>query len=410
MARFRIEGGLGRFEDAASSHRHGRSMRVLFVTWAWPSHLHALTPLAQACAAAGHDVRVASQPSLAATAARSRLPFVSVGYNIDAVASFRELLLGRGRRASPARAPTRPRALAVFAAAARAMTGELIGWAASWQPDVVVCEPTALAGPIVAKALGIPALRQLYGLDLMSRFADALRDTCDEVGRGYGVPEADPFGALTFDPCPAPMRLPGSAASRPVRYVPYSGLPVGRTALPDRAGRPRVCITFGTTMALLGREFFLVPHVIEILAGQGVQVVAAITAEQRHLLGPAAAWAHVEQDVPLTEILPECDAVIAHGGAGTVLTALGYGLPCLLLPQLPDHAAHARQVEAAGAGLVITRPDLTAHRLTGCLRALLEAPEYRSAAARLGEAMAIQPPPAELASGLAGMTASITSR
>jgi UDP:flavonoid glycosyltransferase YjiC (YdhE family) len=384
-------------------------MRVLFVTWAWPSHLYALAPLAQACAAAGHDVRVASQPSLAAAAGRAGLPFVSVGHDIDAVASFRELVAGRGSPVSPAPAPARPRALAVFAAAARAMTGELIGWAAAWQPGVVVYEPTALAGPIVAKALGIPAIRQLYGLDLMSRFAAALRDTCDEVGRGYGVREADPFGALTFDPCPAPMRLPGAAAARPVRFVPYSGLPGGRTTLPGRDGRPRVCVTFGTTMARLGGQFFLVPHVVESLAGQDVQVVAAITEEQRHLLG-AAAGAHVVRDVPLTEILPECDAVIAHGGAGTVLTALRCGLPCLLVPQLPDHAAHARQVEAAGAGLVINRPDLTPHLLAGRLRALLAAPEYRRAAAGLRDAMATAPPPAELASGLAGITAPIASR
>jgi len=44
-------------------------MRVLFTSWAWPTHLYAMVPLARACRAAGHDVVVASPPALADTIA-----------------------------------------------------------------------------------------------------------------------------------------------------------------------------------------------------------------------------------------------------------------------------------------------------------------------------------------------------
>uniref|UniRef100_J1RV42 Protein IroB n=1 Tax=Streptomyces auratus AGR0001 TaxID=1160718 RepID=J1RV42_9ACTN len=49
-------------------------MRLLFTTWAWPSHLYALVTQAWACRAAGHEVLVASQPALAAEIGRCGLP------------------------------------------------------------------------------------------------------------------------------------------------------------------------------------------------------------------------------------------------------------------------------------------------------------------------------------------------
>ena len=36
--------------------------------------------------------------------------------------------------------------------------------------------------------------------------------------------------------------------------------------------------------------------------------------------------------IPQHEFLPWCDAVVAHGGSGTVLGALAHGLPLLVVP------------------------------------------------------------------------------
>lgn len=49
-------------------------MRVLFATWAASAHLYNLVPLAWAFVAAGHEVRIASQPALASTLAATGLP------------------------------------------------------------------------------------------------------------------------------------------------------------------------------------------------------------------------------------------------------------------------------------------------------------------------------------------------
>jgi UDP:flavonoid glycosyltransferase YjiC (YdhE family) len=43
--------------------------------------------------------------------------------------------------------------------------------------------------------------------------------------------------------------------------------------------------------------------------------------------------------IPQAQVLPHCRAVICHGGAATVLGALGHGRPLLVLPEAAEHFA-----------------------------------------------------------------------
>ncbi len=58
-------------------------MRVLFTTWAWPTHYQPMVPLAWALRAAGHEVRMTSQPELLATMRGSGLPCTAIGRDVD---------------------------------------------------------------------------------------------------------------------------------------------------------------------------------------------------------------------------------------------------------------------------------------------------------------------------------------
>src|SRR5882757_8332379 len=60
-------------------------MRVLFATSPWPTHYFMMVPTAWAFRAAGHDVLVASQPSMSGLIASTGLPAVRVGPDIDLV-------------------------------------------------------------------------------------------------------------------------------------------------------------------------------------------------------------------------------------------------------------------------------------------------------------------------------------
>lgn len=367
-------------------------MRVLFTTWAWPSHLYPMVPLAWALRAAGHDVALAGPPALETTAAGTGLPFAAVGSDVDAVAMFRELATPPARPAGDGR----PRVLGVFRRLATATAGDLIRFAHGWRPDLVVAEPTAWSGFVCAAALGVPAVRFLYGLDLLAPLAEYVREELAPLAAGLGAADVDPYAAPTIDPCPPGLRLGARQPRHPLRYVPFNG-PGTAYRLPP-VTRPRVALTWGYTMAKLGSPYFFAREALAALGEMDDIEVAVVTDRgQRDLLGPMPGNALPVESVPLDAVLDSCDAVVAHGGAGSLMTALCHGLPQVLVPQLPDHAAHARRLAEAGAGAVCPRPEATPDRLRELVRDVLDRADHRNAATRLRDEIAEQPSPIEVA-------------
>ncbi|MFM9368695.1 nucleotide disphospho-sugar-binding domain-containing protein [Streptomyces sp. Da 82-17] len=380
-------------------------MRVLFTSWAWPTHYHHMVPLAWALRAAGHDVRAAVPPSLTGVVAASGIPAVAVGHDgVDAVARIRDYIPGRvPAPAAPATGARGPRAVSLFADLAAAMADDLVAFGRQWRPDLVVHEPTAYAGPLAAAVLGVPAARFPWGADLMYHAAavDLEREVMAPLCERFGLPGVDLLGDLTIDACPTAMQVPaGRPVERlPVRYVPYNGAGTLPVPLPpaERA-RPRVCVTWGTTVGRLDEEMFLLPRVVEALDPLDVGIVVAVAREQRRLLGTLPDRVKVMESVPLHAVLPHCDAVVGHGGAGTLLTGLACGLPQLVVPQLVDHTFNARQFAATGAGTVLDKD--TAREAPEALRAavqdLIDTPSYAKAAREVRAEIAARPAPADL--------------
>ncbi|HEU5270181.1 MAG TPA: hypothetical protein VFU36_09685, partial [Jatrophihabitans sp.] len=279
-------------------------MRVLFVTWAWPSHLYALVPFAWACRNEGHEVLVASQPALLPELLACGLPAATVGTDVDAAAMVAEYALPREqdqpKQTGSGPGGRGPRALQMFTRLAEAMTGGLIELGRQWRPDLVVFEPTALAGPLAAAALGVPAVRHLYGTDLMLRARPVLPAALAPLAAEHGVAEFDPFGLATVDPTPASLQLPVNYHRLPVRHVAYQGPGRLPEPLPDPAGRPRVLISWGHTMAKLAPDRFLAGEVARALAeDDGPELVLAVSARQRGLLGELPERVRVLVDTPL---------------------------------------------------------------------------------------------------------------
>lgn len=85
------------------------------------------------------------------------------------------------------------------------------------------------------------------------------------------------------------------------------------------------------------------------------------------------------QVVPFVSAMPavlrQADAVVARAGAGTLAELAAWGKPALLIPF--PHATHdhqeknAREVEAAGAAIVIPQSELTGQRLAQEIEALM---------------------------------------
>jgi UDP:flavonoid glycosyltransferase YjiC (YdhE family) len=98
--------------------------------------------------------------------------------------------------------------------------------------------------------------------------------------------------------------------------------------------------------------------------------------------------------VPQADVLTDAAAVVCHGGSGTVLGTVAAGVPLVVAPMFADHAANARLVEAAGAGVTVGRAD--AGSMADAVTAVLAEPGYRAAAGRLAAGMRSAPSVDEL--------------
>jgi UDP:flavonoid glycosyltransferase YjiC (YdhE family) len=80
---------------------------------------------------------------------------------------------------------------------------------------------------------------------------------------------------------------------------------------------------------------------------------------------PQPEHVRIERYVPQSLLFPRCDAVVAHGGTGTVLAALAHGLLLVLAPVAADQPDNARRCEHLGVARMVP-PD---GRTPGAFRA-----------------------------------------
>ena len=105
----------------------------------------------------------------------------------------------------------------------------------------------------------------------------------------------------------------------------------------------------------------------------------------------------VERYIPQTLIVRACDVVASHAGSGTVLAALGSGIPQLCLPQAADQFINAAAVARTGAGLAIAPADIDVPGVAAAVRRLLDDPGFRRAAGVVADEIASMPSPDEVA-------------
>ncbi|MEV7008645.1 activator-dependent family glycosyltransferase [Streptosporangium sp. NPDC051022] len=409
-------------------------MRVLFTTLAATSHLNNLVPLAWALRSAGHEVCVASQPNLTEAITRTGLTAVAVGEEMQKATGDESWGDEAG---SPYGlgfdlAETRPEiltfdyvrgALEAYTSTVceyltdQAMVDDLVEFARAWRPDLVVWDSLTYAGPMVAKACGAAHARVLVVQDHWSRMRDLFHELSDEprndpltdylTGRlaryGAAFDEDAVTGQVTIDPLPSWTRFPLPVERFPMRYVPYNGTAVIPNWLLREPRRPRVCLTLGVTGNAFGVHGGGVStsELLDAVAALDVEVIATVSPSQ---LTPGTSIpdnVRLFDFVPLNALVPSCSAIVHHGGAGTLGTALVHGVPQLIVPSnIWGEPVYARALASSGAGLVIDPERLSGHLLKSELHRLLEEPSFRADAVREQREMAATPSPHEVAGRL----------
>ena len=379
-------------------------MRVLFTTWAFSGHFNPMVPLGWALRTAGHEVLVSSHPSFAPAIARAGLPALPAGPEFDLDAEVRaETELGRFYDWNVTSEEVRRRrrdmvGLQAPRRSAEVMADDLVAFARYWQPDLVVFEPASFAGPLVARLLGVPAVRMLWTADFTAP-VNGFATTADSLAARFGLAEVGVLGDLTLDPCPPALQVTDDLPRQPVRYVPYNGPAVLPGWLRDPPAGRRIAVTWGTSLTGMGGADRMahVPRVVRALAGFDVEIVVAVLESQRELFTSMPPNVRSVGPVPLHLLLPSCDAIIHQGGGGTLMTALVCGLPQLIVPSIPDQAFNARQLAATGAGRCLpSGEDVTEAEITAGTELILGDRACRAAARELQAQALALPAPADV--------------
>ncbi len=307
-------------------------MDVVFSAIPAYGHLYPLMPLAEATAAAGHSVTVATGSPFCGALSLPTTRVLEEEVSISWVES-------EARRRHP-EAQGREIGVAIFAdvTANLAAAGLLAAWAGD-RPDLVVLESGNLGAAVAAHVCGVPAVAVAVGMwgPFGTEAYDAvLRFAADHWHRNGATPPSEGSDLLAgfVDPLPPSLRMGAPEAVRhlSVRPVGYSH---GEAPLPAWLGepgtRPRVLLTLGT-VAYGAVE--AMRTALDGLLELDVEVLVVVGPDgDPAALGAVPPHVHLERFVPQDRVLPLLDLVVHHGGTGNLLGALRHGLPALVLPQ-----------------------------------------------------------------------------
>lgn len=387
-------------------------MKVMVSTTANTGHFEPLVPFARACAASGHDVRIAAPAGFAWAVEKAGFDHMAFAdaspAETGAVFGSLPPLDGASRADIDAGNAVVVREVFARLDAGAALPG-LKDAMAGWRPDVVLRESAELGSYVAAETAGVPHVQLNTGLSCFLDLPALVEEPLVELGAQPGLAGLRSAPRLTL----APESLDGTASdgsSAPARFREESAASP-RATLPDwwpRLDGPLVYVTFGTVAASLGLFPELYRRTVSALADLPVRVLMTTgDAGDPAAVGELPDTVHVERFWPQREVMPHAAAMIAHGGLGTTLLALSHGVPMVLLPLFADQLFNADRVESLGAGLVVSGGPGATAALPERLTALLADPSVRARAEAVAGEMAGLPPVARavgLLEGLASTT------
>lgn len=421
-------------------------MRILFVTAPFRSHLYVQVPLAWALRTAGHDIRVAAAPEMADTIAGTGLSGVPIGETLPlhtemtAVADELAVLeLHPDREKAPqsdyAREDPHAELATSIAGCRRLFTpdsafDDVVAFARSWRPDLVVWDTFTYSGSVAARASGAASARILFGADGHGQLrvacgapggrdwprdlADPLREWLEPVlGRfGCGYDDGVAMGDWTIFPMPWWIWRPEGVPYVQVRHVPYHGPAKVPGWLAEPPERPRVCVTLG--LSHRDTDFGIEASaraVFDAVADLDVEVIATLNAKQLSVAPAVPDNVRVADFVPLNVLLPSCAAIVHSGGAGTFAAGIEHGVPQLIVPTTYfserwwGPVAMANGLEGQGAGVYVADADqLAADGLRNDLKRVLDDPSFAANASRTQQEALGMPTPHDLVPVLEKLT------
>jgi len=140
-------------------------------------------------------------------------------------------------------------------------------------------------------------------------------------------------------------------------------------------GKPTLYISLGTTP--LGRRPDFYRACFEAFGGTRWQVVLALSGMDPSTLGPVPENFLVRARVPQLEVLQRAQVFITHGGMGSTMEGVWFGVPLVVVPQMPEQALSATRIEELGGGVHLPPENATPDALRRAVEKVSEEPGYK---------------------------------
>ncbi|MFJ9038831.1 glycosyltransferase [Streptomyces sp. NPDC102406] len=365
-------------------------MRILFSGTPAYGHLLPLLPLERAARQAGHTTAFLTHASLGEVVAPA--PVLGAGATLEET-------LGEFQRRTGKNAATdmSPATAGEFFGGTRVDLGadEALAAARDFAPDLVIAETADFLGPLVASQSGVAWASHGVGIALEAPLAEAMWATAAARAAGRGVTLARPVTSV--DPWPDCLQrddwepAADRVTIRPEAHESETGTDWQVPSFPGREHLPRVLVTLGTIID----DADALTRIVTSLTKHDVNVVVALppSAEGDRLpVDGAGDGVHVTGFVPMGLLLRGVDAVVSSGGAGTVLSVLGDGIPMVIWPMGLDKPLNAERAAALGAAEVIGAAD----EAGDAVARVLDQPSFRTAAGAAARNIAAMTPAPEV--------------
>lgn len=377
---------------------HDGQVRFLFTFTGGNGHFLPTLTLARALAARGHDIAYACQEAMISSVKAAGLSAFASGGPTLLDPSTRRPLVAVDRSAEEQVIRT-----GFAGRTARARTPRLLDVATAWRPDVIVRDEIDFGAAVAAESLGIVhaaviviAAGGLVRSDLVAEPLTALRSE-------YGL-DPDPDLAmlhryLTLVPVPVSYRDPRDPLPETAHHLRPAVLDSyadeshadGAFVEPDAGGRrPNVYVTLGSVFHQESGDLF--PRVLAGLRDLPVDVVVTVGHEiDPAELGDQPSHVRIERFVPQANVLPRCDVAISHAGSGSVIGALAFGVPSVLLPMGADQPLNADRCTALGVAQVLDALSSTPQQIRRAVEAVLQDRSYHVAAEQVRDEICALP-------------------
>jgi sterol 3beta-glucosyltransferase len=344
-------------------------MKALLLTAGTRGDVNPFAHLARQLLRDGHEVVLAAPDRSGVDLADLAVESLAIDYNAVVKAQG----VSPWRAARTMRTTVRPMMRRLFTAAARAVRAH--------HPDVVVYHPKVLSAPFASEAFRIP--------HLVAEIVPSVSPTRDFPAPGVIDRDVGRFNRYTYFAQGASLRMfakelsaaaleAGQTWSTHQTMARGSLVAVSPSLLPRPVDWPKSTRMTGPwvgprddvlddeTTAFLARGPYVYIGLGSMSRGDREARTRALVAGARHAslnVVCATGWGGlsvpvdlrgpdllVVDEVPHTLVFPQAQAVVHHGGAGTVHAAARAGVPQIVMPFMGDQTFWAKTVTAAGLG------------------------------------------------------------